>query len=111
MAPEVIQASVYDTKADIWSEGITAIEMAEIVPPYANVHPMRALFMIPRDPPPTLKNKKMWSQNFQDFLSKCLTKDPQARFDAADLLKVRRCWLFVEISSTNLLRKQDLSVC
>jgi len=87
MAPEVIQASVYDTKADIWSVGITAIEMAEMVPPYANVHPMRALFMIPRDPPPTLKNKKMWSQNFQDFLSKCLTKDPSARSDAADLLK------------------------
>eukprot|EP00301_Raphidiophrys_heterophryoidea_P025075 c8324_g1_i2.p1 GENE.c8324_g1_i2~~c8324_g1_i2.p1 ORF type:complete len:669 (-),score=169.03 c8324_g1_i2:311-2317(-) len=87
MAPEVIQESSYDGRADIWSLGITCIEMAEGEPPYYDVHPMRAIFMIPANPPPTLKEKTKWSPLFIDFLSTCLTKDPKFRPDAVTLLE------------------------
>lgn len=85
MAPEVILESNYDRSADIWSLGITAMEMAEVVPPYANVHPMRVLFMIPREPSPTLKAAH-WSDHFRDFVAKCLVKDPGQRPTTTQLL-------------------------
>ncbi|EFA77693.1 putative protein serine/threonine kinase [Heterostelium album PN500] len=87
MAPEVIQENKYDGKADVWSLGITALEMAETIPPNANVHPMRVIFMIPREDPPTLQNREKWSPKFHDFLSKCLTKDPMQRPTSEELLK------------------------
>jgi hypothetical protein len=87
MAPEVIQENTYDGKADIWSLGVTAIEMAEIVPPNSDVHPMRVLFMIPRDPPPRLQDKKAWSLLFHQFLKDCLVKDPNKRPTAEKLLQ------------------------
>lgn len=86
MAPEVLQSMEYDGKADIWSLGITAIEMAVGEPPHSNVHPMRAIFMIPNSPPPTLPNPNDWSSEFHDFLRLCLLKDPKQRPDAAQLL-------------------------
>eukprot|EP00753_Platysulcus_tardus_P005750 PLAT13678.1.p1 GENE.PLAT13678.1~~PLAT13678.1.p1 ORF type:complete len:538 (+),score=248.35 PLAT13678.1:22-1635(+) len=87
MAPEVIQESSYDSKADIWSLGITAIEMAEGEPPYSNIHPMRAIFMIPSRPPPTLTTPSSWSADFNDFIALCLNKDASARPSAKTLLE------------------------
>lgn len=74
MAPEVIQESSYDGKADVWSLGITAIEMAEGMPPHFNVHPMRAIFLIPSKPPPKLTEPSKWSNEFNDFIKCCLVK-------------------------------------
>jgi len=86
MAPEVIQEIGYDFKADIWSLGITLIEMAEQRPPYSNIHPMRAIFMIPSRPPPTLTEPDKWSADFNDIVRLCVTKDPSKRPTAAELL-------------------------
>eukprot|EP01104_Vermistella_antarctica_P013619 TRINITY_DN4153_c0_g1_i1.p1 TRINITY_DN4153_c0_g1~~TRINITY_DN4153_c0_g1_i1.p1 ORF type:complete len:448 (-),score=126.98 TRINITY_DN4153_c0_g1_i1:8-1351(-) len=87
MAPEVIQEIGYDYKCDIWSLGITAIEMAESRPPYSNIHPMRAIFMIPNRPPPSLTESAKWSDEFNDFVARCLTKNPDSRPTANDLLQ------------------------
>ncbi|EGC39722.1 hypothetical protein DICPUDRAFT_93521 [Dictyostelium purpureum] len=89
MAPEVIQEVGYDYKADIWSYGITCIEMAESKPPLFNVHPMRVIFMIPNPsrPPPKLTEPEKWSPEFNDFLAKCLTRKPEQRPSAEELLK------------------------
>eukprot|EP01126_Amoeba_proteus_P041450 TRINITY_DN4460_c0_g1_i4.p1 TRINITY_DN4460_c0_g1~~TRINITY_DN4460_c0_g1_i4.p1 ORF type:complete len:454 (-),score=122.63 TRINITY_DN4460_c0_g1_i4:53-1414(-) len=86
MAPEVIQEK-YDRKADIWSLGITCIEMAEGKPPYYNIHPMRVIFMIPTRPSPTLTSPSKWSQNFNDFVNTALTKNPKDRPSASQLLR------------------------
>ncbi|KAJ3417609.1 Serine/threonine-protein kinase 4 [Chytridiales sp. JEL 0842] len=87
MAPEVIQEVGYGVSADIWSLGITCIEMADGRPPYHNIHPMRAIFMIPTKPPPKLENESRYSPLFRDFVARCLTKDPKQRPTADQLLK------------------------
>uniref|UniRef100_A0A671XWT0 non-specific serine/threonine protein kinase n=1 Tax=Sparus aurata TaxID=8175 RepID=A0A671XWT0_SPAAU len=79
MAPEVIACdenpeATYDYRSDLWSLGITALEMAEGAPPLCDMHPMRALFLIPRNPPPKLKSKK-WSKRFLSFVDRCLVKN------------------------------------
>jgi len=86
MAPEVIQEIGHGVLADIWSLGITTIEIAEGKPPYSDIHPMRAIFMIPSRPPPTFKDVTRWSPALNDFVSKCLVKNPDARATATELL-------------------------
>eukprot|EP00656_Telonema_subtile_P006030 TRINITY_DN1276_c0_g1_i8.p1 TRINITY_DN1276_c0_g1~~TRINITY_DN1276_c0_g1_i8.p1 ORF type:complete len:551 (-),score=70.20 TRINITY_DN1276_c0_g1_i8:351-2003(-) len=92
MAPEVIGSEEnadfgYDCKADIWSLGITALEMAETRPPYADKHYMKAMLLIHQNEPPGLKHPRKWSADFKDFLERCLKKDTAERASAAELLE------------------------
>ncbi|OQV25055.1 Serine/threonine-protein kinase 4 [Hypsibius exemplaris] len=101
MAPEVIQEIGYDTVADIWSLGITALEMAEGKPPYSDMHPMRAMFHIPAKPAPTFRQPELWSAEFIDFVARCLVKNPDERATAVELLDhpfIQNCGLATVIS-------------
>lgn len=85
MSPEVLEGSEYDDRADIWSLGITSIEMAEGSPPHFRENLMRAMFLISTQPPPTLKEPSQWSLEFNSFVQSCLHRDP---FDRPTALKL-----------------------
>ena len=96
MAPEVMEQLGYDYAADIWSLGITAIEMATGVAPYAGQDPLRVLKIVINEDPPNLDlvgkqqggvSYKKYRSNFRKFVSRCLQKDPSKRSTATELLK------------------------
>ncbi|VDN27200.1 unnamed protein product [Gongylonema pulchrum] len=91
MAPEVMLCETFPEKhynklADIWSFGITLIEMAEEKPPYAEMNPAKVVFKVIKADPPTLERPQKWSANFRNVVAQCLTKDPDNRPTAADVL-------------------------
>ncbi|XP_032241097.1 myosin-IIIb isoform X3 [Nematostella vectensis] len=92
MAPEVIACEQqldysYDMRCDVWSIGITGIELADGVAPLSDEHPMRALFKIPRNKPPTMKHPEKWSHEYRDFIAHCLIKDFEERPFVSQLLQ------------------------
>src|SRR5690606_1607707 len=87
MAPEELTASAYDESADIWSLGITAIEMAESAPPHREANLFDAIHLILTGDPPTLKEPEKWSKEFNDFLAQCLKRNPSERPTARQLLE------------------------
>lgn len=78
----------YDVKADVWSIGITAIEMAQGEPPYMQLKMMQAMVKICSGPPPTLADPSKWSKEFNQFLADTLIKDASQRPTSAELLNV-----------------------
>ena len=91
MSPEIIACETdkemsYDTKTDIWSLGITCIELAEKEPPHNELNPNRVMMRIRKADPPHLKDKNRWSKSFHEFLSVCLDKNPENRPSARELL-------------------------
>ncbi|KAG5898728.1 hypothetical protein JTB14_020922 [Gonioctena quinquepunctata] len=80
MAPEIINSeNGYDGRVDVWSIGITAIELGEGKAPFQEMNPTRALFQIVTNPPPSLKKLASWSENYHDFISECLVKNYEYR--------------------------------
>ena len=87
MSPEIISKGKYNSKTDIWSLGITTIEIAERDPPFSHIHPIRAMFAIQKNPAKGLLQPEKWSQEFNNFIGLCLTVDPNKRPTAKELLK------------------------
>ncbi|XP_054838236.1 LOW QUALITY PROTEIN: STE20-like serine/threonine-protein kinase [Eublepharis macularius] len=106
MAPEVVMCETskdrpYDYKADVWSLGVTLIEMAEIEPPHHELNPMRVLLKIAKSEPPSLAQPSKWSADFKDFLKKCLEKNVDARWSTIELLQHP----FVTVTSNKPVRE------
>ena len=111
VAPEVIQGGEgYDEKADIWSLGITCYELALGAAPHSDLHPMRVLFVIPKQDPPRLPEDGRFSADFRDFVAKCLQKDAKARPSAEELLDHPFVQLFDDKAIATLKGRVDKHV-
>lgn len=107
MAPEIIKHKEYAFSADIWSLGITAIELAYGKPPYSQFHPFDVLVKITDEPSPTLGSD--FSSEFNSFVSRCLQKDPSNRPTASELLNhrfIRKHWNEKASNITELIEKK-----
>ena len=89
---------------DVWSLGVTLIEMAEKNPPHHGVKPFSAMFLITYKPAPTFTKPQMWSPEMIDFLSQCLEKDPHKRSSSKSITE--HSWFKKEVAT---LRKQQQS--
>ncbi|XP_062241643.1 mitogen-activated protein kinase kinase kinase kinase 5-like isoform X1 [Platichthys flesus] len=92
MAPEVAAVEIkggYNELCDIWSVGITAVELAELQPPMFDVHPLRVLFLMSKNgyQPPKLKDKSKWSSMFYNFVKAMLVRNPKKRPGASKMLQ------------------------
>jgi serine/threonine kinase 3 len=103
MAPEVIQELPigYDSSVDIWSLGISIIEMCEGTPPFFYIPPLRALFKILSSPSPSLTNSNNWSISLRDFLNRCVSKDPIIRDNTNELFN--HVWIQEELINNNII--------
>lgn len=97
MTCETFKDQPYDCLADIWSFGITLIEMAQMDPPNYQISPMRVVIKIQKSDPPTLDRPGKWTRSFNDFISKCLVKDPNYRLTAEELLRVWKTYKMTKI--------------
>ena len=93
MSPEIIACETdkemwYDARTDIWSLGITCIELAEKEPPHNELNPTRVMMRIRKSEAPGLREPHRWSRAFNDFVAKCLNKTAEERPSARELLKV-----------------------
>ena len=89
MAPEVVAAQGYSGKADVWSLGISAIELATGIAPYANLYPLEVIVKISNSPPPTLPDDGNFSYNFKEFVKAALQYTPSKRPTAEELLNYK----------------------
>lgn len=110
IAPEIVasdrsESEGYDIRADIWSLGITAIELGDGKAPFMNIHPTRALFQIVRNPPPTLYRPANWTQNYNDFIAECLVKNPEHRPFSVEVIEHP---FLTSLPSNEFLLQQDL---
>eukprot|EP01117_Protostelium_nocturnum_P013910 TRINITY_DN5237_c0_g1_i1.p1 TRINITY_DN5237_c0_g1~~TRINITY_DN5237_c0_g1_i1.p1 ORF type:complete len:403 (+),score=121.69 TRINITY_DN5237_c0_g1_i1:129-1337(+) len=107
MAPEILEGS-YDKQVDIWSLGITAIEMLENKPPNWHVKPFQLMLRMPKDPPPSFRNPEKVSRGFLDFVTRCLQKDPSLRPSATELLQDP--WLLESASRGSVSLKEFIGL-
>ncbi|KAI7961382.1 hypothetical protein MJO28_001871 [Puccinia striiformis f. sp. tritici] len=106
MAPEVItDGKLYDTKADIWSLGITLYEMLNGNPPFSDLTPAKVILKIPRSQPAKLEGNQ-FSNSVKEFLAACLIDEPNDRPTAEDLCKQK--WI-KSISKAPLSPLKDLT--
>eukprot|EP00298_Acanthocystis_sp_HF-20_P007840 c17318_g1_i1.p1 GENE.c17318_g1_i1~~c17318_g1_i1.p1 ORF type:complete len:141 (+),score=60.32 c17318_g1_i1:3-425(+) len=87
--PEIISGQGYGLAADIWSIGVFAYEMAEGEPPYMDESPIQAMALIQNCPAPRLTDPSLWSDEFNNFITVCLQKNPNRRPPADKLLQHR----------------------